>query len=199
QVLRQRNALLRKGAPAESLVPWTAALAEWGGRITAERATWVQANAGAFSATCEAISGGTPALLEYRPGFAAGENRTDAAAVTEALAAELARLAGRERERAITLAGPHRDDLAILACGPDGEIDLRDLGSGGQQRTAAIALRMIEADTVRRARGRAPLILLDDVFAELDPGRSLRILELLDRAGRGQVILTAPKESDVAL
>src|SRR5690606_39562144 len=87
----------------------------------------------------------------------------------------------------------------ILACGPDGEIDLRDFGSGGQQRTAAIALRMIEADTVRRARGRAPLILLDDVFAELDPGRSLRILELLDRAGRGQVILTAPKESDVAL
>jgi DNA replication and repair protein RecF len=199
QVLRHRNALLRRGAPAESLGPWNDALAEWGGRIAAERAGWVEANAGGFSATCEAISGGTPALLEYRPGFAAGERWHDAAAATAALAADLDRLAARERERAITLAGPHRDDLAILSCGPDGDVDLRDYGSGGQQRTAAIALRMIEADTVRRARGRTPLILLDDVFAELDPGRSLRILELLDRAGPGQVILTAPKESDVAL
>jgi DNA replication and repair protein RecF len=199
QVLRHRNALLRRGANAEAFAPWDAAFAEWGGRVAALRASWVEERRDDFARTCEVIAGGTPAVLRYRPGFAAGESLHDAAAAAHALASDLARVAQRERDRGVTLAGPHRDDLAILACGPDGEIDLRDFGSGGQQRTAAIALRMIEADTVRQSRNRAPIILLDDVFAELDPGRSLRILELLDRGERGQVILTAPKESDVAL
>ena len=199
QVLRHRNALLRRGAAGDALAPWDAALAEWGGRVAALRASWVEERRDDFGRTCEAIAGGSPALLRYKPGFAAGEELRDALAASEALAADLTRLVPRERDRGVTLAGPHRDDLAILACGPDGDIDLRDFGSGGQQRTAAIALRMIEADTVRQARHRAPIILLDDVFAELDPGRSLRILELLDRGERGQVILTAPKESDVAL
>ena len=66
-------------------------------------------------------------------------------------------------------------------------------------RTGAIALRMIEAETIREARGFQPLLLLDDVFAELDAGRSRRILELLGTERHGQVILTAPKEGDVLL
>jgi DNA replication and repair protein RecF len=74
---------------------------------------------------------------------------------------------------------------------------MRDYGSGGQQRTAAIALRMVEAETIRQARGREPVVLLDDVFAELDPGRSRRILELLEEEEPGQAILTAPKQSDL--
>ncbi|MFW6201005.1 MAG: DNA replication and repair protein RecF, partial [Gemmatimonadota bacterium] len=74
---------------------------------------------------------------------------------------------------------------------------LRQFGSGGQQRTAAIALRMIEAQTVRASRRTDPLILLDDVFAELDSGRARRLLELLEAEERGQVILTAPKASDL--
>ncbi len=56
---------------------------------------------------------------------------------------------------------------------------------------------MIEAEAVREARGRDPVILLDDVFAELDAGRSRRILELLEEEERGQAILTAPKQSDL--
>jgi DNA replication and repair protein RecF len=55
---------------------------------------------------------------------------------------------------------------------------------------------MVEADSVRGARGRDPILLLDDVFAELDPGRSRRILEWIERDEAGQVILTAPKPSD---
>ncbi|MGH7505199.1 MAG: DNA replication/repair protein RecF [Longimicrobiales bacterium] len=199
QVLRQRNALLRDGAAAPSLVPWDDALAEWGGRIVAARATWVEGSREAFATTCEAISGGTPASLRYRARLPGNAPLEDAATAAAALGTELERLAPRERERGVTLVGPHRDDLAMLACGPDGEVDLRDFGSGGQLRTAAVALRMVEAETVRRVRGRTPLVLLDDVFAELDPGRSRRILELLDREERGQVILTAPRESDVEL
>jgi DNA replication and repair protein RecF len=75
-------------------------------------------------------------------------------------------------------------------------LDLRDFGSGGQQRTAAIALRLTEAATIREARRRDPIVLLDDIFAELDPGRSERVLDLIE-SEPGQVLLTAPKPSDV--
>jgi DNA replication and repair protein RecF len=76
-------------------------------------------------------------------------------------------------------------------------VDLRAYGSGGQQRTAAVALRMIEAESLRETAGREPVILLDDVFAELDPGRSRRILRWIEQEEGGQVILTAPKPADV--
>ena len=97
----------------------------------------------------------------------------------------------------MTHPGPHRDHLEILFESSAGEVDLRDFGSGGQIRTAAIALRMIEAETIHAARGRDCVVLLDDVFAELDVARSERILELLEADERGQVLLTAPKESDI--
>ena len=66
-------------------------------------------------------------------------------------------------------------------------------------RTAALALRLVEGDAVREARGGDPILLLDDAFAELDEARRERALELMDRDRFGQVILTAPKESDVPL
>jgi DNA replication and repair protein RecF len=78
-------------------------------------------------------------------------------------------------------------------------LDLRDFGSGGQRRTAALALRLVEARTIRERRGTTPLILLDDVFAELDEGRSERVLELMEAEETGQVVLTAPRESDVRI
>ncbi len=99
----------------------------------------------------------------------------------------------------MTFVGPHRDDLAILLHTANGAVDLRNFGSGGQVRTGVVALRLIESESLRAARGRLPIILLDDVFAELDPGRSRRILELLEAEEHGQVILTAPKASDVDL
>jgi DNA replication and repair protein RecF len=109
-------------------------------------------------------------------------------------------VAEREQARGMTLAGPHRDDLRFATQSPDGQpLDLRTYGSGGQQRTAAIALRMVEAETIRETRGRESVILLDDVFAELDAGRSRRIIEWIDEADGGQVILTSPKETDVVI
>jgi DNA replication and repair protein RecF len=162
------------------------------------RAEWVALSGDGFARRYHTISGGQPARLAYAPSVPAGEVPSPREG-SEAFRVALARVAGRERERRVTLAGPHRDDLALLVEREGGERELRDFGSGGQQRTAAIALRMLEAQTVREARGREPVVLLDDVFAELDPGRSRRILELLDAEERGQVILTAPKESDLEL
>ena len=62
-----------------------------------------------------------------------------------------------------------------------------------------MALRLVEAWTIRKRRNETPLILLDDVFAELDQGRSERVLELMEEEEPGQVVLTAPKEADVKI
>lgn len=194
QVLKQRNALLRDGARAALIEPWTASLVEAGSGVMAARAKWVAEHAPGFAERYERIGGETAARLEYRPSVPAAASPETGMAM--ALAEELERVAARERERGITLRGPHRDDLGFVREGDASDRDLRDFGSGGQQRTAAISLRLTEAETIRRARDRAPIVLLDDIFAELDPGRSERVLELLEDEP-GQAILTAPKASDV--
>ncbi|MEN8144959.1 MAG: DNA replication and repair protein RecF [Gemmatimonadota bacterium] len=113
----------------------------------------------------------------------------------------LDRTAERERRHGATQVGPHRDDLAILAA-VDSTQELRDLrrfGSGGQRRTAAIGLRLLEADSVAEHSGRDALYLLDDVFAELDRERSERVVSLLDTNRSGQIVMTAPKSADMPL
>lgn len=192
--LKQRNALLRSGAPGAVLAPWTDALVERAAEVMAARARWVAEHAPGFALRYERIGDEAPARLEYRCSVA-GAGSPDAD-MTGALRVELERVAQREREQGVTLRGPHRDDLGLVVDGEGGGLDLRDFGSGGQQRTAAIALRLTEASTIRAARDRAPIVLLDDIFAELDPARSERVLELIEDEP-GQVILTAPKPSDV--
>ena len=71
------------------------------------------------------------------------------------------------------------------------------MGSAGQQRTAAIVLRLLEAATHRDAKGVTPLLLLDDPFAELDRRRTSRILALLDEVGTGQCVLCVPREDEI--
>lgn len=201
QVVLRRNALLRQGAPAAQVAAWNAGLVEWGSRITAARAEWVREHAAAFAERAATIAGGAAARLEYAP--CVGDPKHETGAVAAAFHAELERVAERERRRGVTLVGPHRDDLRTFGeSAVGGWIDLRTFGSGGQQRTAAVALRMVEAETLRATRGTSPILLLDDVFAELDAGRARRILAWVDAqaAGRqGQVLLTAPKASEVAV
>jgi DNA replication and repair protein RecF len=105
---------------------------------------------------------------------------------------------GREHDarRLITHAGPHRDDLAVSL----GARDLRLVGSAGQQRTAAIALRLLEAATYRSRGGAQPVLLLDDPFAELDRTRAARVLGLLEEnsaKGHGQTILCVPRDDEI--
>ena len=78
-----------------------------------------------------------------------------------------------------------------------GGVSVRKFGSAGQQRTAAIALRLLEWAWHRERGGREPLLLLDDPVAELDRGRAARVLSLLTSQAAGQVLLAVPREDDI--
>jgi len=196
-VLRRRNAALRDGSSGDVLAVWDDALVESGTHVIRARTAWVHAYAPRFATLYAMISGGAQANMTYDADVAPEDGGDEH--VAAAFAARLRRVAARERERGVTLAGPHRDDLRLYMLDESVPAELRQFGSGGQVRTAAIALRLIEAETVHRARGFRPLLLLDDVFAELDVPRSRRVLELLRAQQHGQVLLTAPKDADVLL
>lgn len=207
-VLSQRNEALRAGR-AGVIDAWTPGLVEPGGRLMAARSRWAAERADGFRAYHEAVSGGAGATLRYEPGLGGrtaepaepSPGPAPAESWSERLARRLETAADRDRRRGFTTVGPHRDDLEIRARLDAGETerDLRSFGSGGQKRTAAIALRLVEADSLRDARGREPVYLLDDVFAELDRERADRVFRLLEEGRTGQVFFTAPKPADVPL
>jgi DNA replication and repair protein RecF len=203
QTLLQRNSLLRAGQPAALVAAWNGGLVRAGSRIVAARAHWVADRAPAFAARVREIAGGVDGSLDYEPALPlpAPAAVLGAGEIAAFFDAELERVSERERRRGTSLVGPHRDDLRMRAAGGAGGewVDLRTFGSGGQQRTAAVALRMIEGETLRDRLGSEPVILLDDVFAELDVGRSQRILAWVEREKSAQVILTAPKRGDFDL
>jgi DNA replication and repair protein RecF len=197
QALFQRNTLLRQGSPATLVELWNDPLVAAGSRVLEARARWVADRAESFAAHYARVAGGQPGTLALAPSVEIGGEAPSVAAIAAAFRDKLVRVAEREGRRGMTLAGPHRDDLRFATHAPDGTaLELRTYGSGGQQRTAAIALRMVEAETIRQTRGRESVILLDDVFAELDPGRSQRIVEWIEGEEGGQVILTSPKPTD---
>lgn len=189
--LLRRNAALREaGRSARSeraITVWEAPLAEDGAVLWEHRLAWAAEYRARFAERCAAIGEDAPVAMRYEPALAG------AADLREALARALAEKRPLDLRRGLTHAGPHRDDLGLTIGGRD----LRTFGSAGQQRTAAIALRMLEAETLRARRGRTPLLLLDDPFAELDVRRSSRIVQLLAEAGLGQTILAVPREADI--
>lgn len=199
-VLAQRNATLKADAPAALVRVWDPPLVEAGARVLAARRDWSEAWEPTYRRYHEIISGGQGAGMRHRSGLPeAGDAGLPAEveAIADGFREALCATAERERRSGSTAVGPHRGELRLTLEREDGPMDVRDFGSGGQRRTAALALRLTEAATIREARGREPLVLMDDVFAELDEGRSERILDLIETEETGQVILTAPKESDV--
>ena len=195
--LTQRNAAIRGGGDATAVCAWDPVLTRSGGEVSFTRARWIRGHADAFSRLYSQISGGLPAEIRYKPSVSGAETEATAEGSADRYRIALASSRIHESRRRTTVVGPHRDDLRFWAADRDGGRDLREYGSGGEQRTVALALRMLEAETLRENRGSAPILLLDDVFGELDEDRSRRVLGLLDGIGSGQVILAAPKESDV--
>ncbi|MEJ2343211.1 MAG: DNA replication and repair protein RecF [Gemmatimonadales bacterium] len=196
----QRNGALRKAASSDELQPWTDELVSAGSSVITARAAWAVGCADGFSKYHEAISGGPGARLAYRSSVGPPAPGADARTWEERFREALSSAEERERQQGRTLVGPHRDDLDLSSAVADEENRaIRRFGSGGQQRTAALALRLVEADTLRDRAGVEPVYLLDDVFAELDRERSSSLLALLEDGRCGQAVLTAPKPADIAL
>ena len=198
QVLGQRNAALKDGRGRGSVEAWDEGLVENGARVVEERRRWVDRWREDFSSYYRRVSGAREGRLEYQPGLKL-DGAGDKDGIVEAYRLALLETRDREARLGNTVVGPQRDDLLLSVTEVGAGRDLREYGSGGQRRTAALALRLVEAATIREARGQEPIILMDDVFAELDPGRSERILALMEEEETGQVLLTVPKESDIRL
>ncbi len=195
--LAQRNAALRalggQTRDAESLdsvAAFEPALADAGAAMLVRRHRWASDAAEAYAEILDAIGERTSVALSLKRG---GGARVSEADLAEWLSTTLAAQRVHDVRRGTTHSGPHRDEMQLLLDGRD----LRSFGSNGQQRSAAIALRMLEARTLRQALGTAPLLLLDDPFAELDADRSARILQLLGSRGLGQVVLAVPRSEDI--
>jgi DNA replication and repair protein RecF len=195
--LARRNAALREAARTArgsdaSVAIWEPPLAEHGAVLWSERRNWVASIEARFEELCHDIGEAGRVRLRYSSSVNASDN------LAQALAAALAEKRPLDLRRGITHVGPHRDDMIITSNDADATPrDLRTFGSAGQQRSAAIALRMLEASTFRERTGRAPVFLLDDPFAELDERRASRVLSILTRERLGQTILAVPRESDI--
>jgi DNA replication and repair protein RecF len=190
--LKHRNAAIRdiarKGKGHEAGVAvWEAPLALHGGILVIERRQWLAEVANRFSTLCAAIGERGRVELRYE---GAAVNEIDPA---EALARLLDARRGSDIRRGATNTGPHRDTLTMTLDGHE----LRNVGSAGQQRTAAVALRLIEAETYQRRSGSAPVFLMDDPFAELDAKRGAAIVSVLRDSAIGQTFLAVPKASDI--
>jgi DNA replication and repair protein RecF len=199
KVLTQRNQLLRQireqGGQGQTLPVWEQELATNGAYIFQERARSIN-GLNAFADRWFRNLGGWGQQLEigYRPALAEPEGvvlrnvpaDNDAAlgAIHSAFMQALER--GRQRDVAagMSLIGPHRDDLCFLVDG----IDLNTYGSRGQQRLAALSLKLAELDLLAARVGSRPILLLDDVLSELDAEKQSAVLRVA--AGEGQTLLT---------
>src|SRR4029079_13980461 len=124
---------------------------------------------GGYEAVAEG-AGRTDATMEYKPSLELQASAPDRDDLAAALLAEVERRRGEEIDRGISLVGPHRDDLA-LAIGP---LPVKGYASHGESWSMALALRLASYDLLRSA-GDDPILILDDVFAELDAERRERL------------------------
>jgi DNA replication and repair protein RecF len=201
RVLRQRVAMLksaglarRTGAAADlrTLDVWDEHLAEHGGQLLAARLELV-AELAAPAAKAYAAVAPTSAPLRLRystalPGV--DETDTDPERLAAALRTELTRLRPQEVERGVTLVGPHRDDLEIHL----GDLPIRGYASHGESWSTVLALRLASYDLLR-SEGAEPVLILDDVFAELDVSRRAQLAEIAGQAE--QVLITVAVAEDV--
>jgi len=183
-----RRALRHRAKAGADVADWEALLARSGATVAAARREWVERWAARYGEHCRAIGETARSELCYASRGTAGEAE---------LAAALERSREKDLARGRTSVGPHRDDLRLLLGGRE----LRIYGSAGQWRTAAMALRLVEAETLAAegAGSALPVLCLDDAFAELDAARSARLGALVDGlAERGsQVFATVPRDGEM--
>jgi len=203
RVLRQRNALLRtaylarkvagRAGDLSTLDVWDVHLARHGAELVAGRLELCAALANHVGKAYDAVSAGRgEARIAYEAKSWSGEPPAapDREAIEAALATALTEARTSEVERGVTLVGPHRDDVVLTL----GELPAKGYASHGECWSFALALRLAAFELLR-SEGVEPVLVLDDVFAELDSGRRLRLAEMVGSAS--QVLVTCAVAEDV--
>lgn len=200
RVLKQRNALLKSAAAHRrspgpevlaTLDVWDAHLARNGAELLAARLELVDALRPLVAQAYAALAPASGAAdLTYKSSLGDIELSTDRGQLADQLLKGVADSRKQELERGVSLVGPHRDELVLRL----GELPARGYASHGESWSFALALRLAAFDLLR-ADGDDPVLILDDVFAELDAGRRSRLAERVARAE--QVLITAAVPADV--
>ena len=188
RVLRQRNTLLRTRAPQASIAPWTEQLIDLAATITAERISLVSALNPLVSKNYRELNEVKPASIIYKSNV---ENLNDNSEFNKTLiTSKLNEVQYQEVERGVTLVGPHRDDLILQL----GDFPAKGYASHGESWSFAISLKIASLELLK-SQGLDPILILDDVFAELDTNRRARLVQATKLAE--QTIVTAAVEGDL--
>jgi DNA replication and repair protein RecF len=218
RVLRQRNSLLKTAGAARrsgsgssraesalsTLSVWDSHLARTGAELLAARLALVEELKPLVGKAYEAVARGATradATIGYRSSFDLPESTTkeleeydgglpDRERLAEAILAEVERRRSDELDRGVSLVGPHRDELVLML----GGLPVKGYASHGESWSFALALRLASYDLLR-STGDDPILILDDVFAELDTERRQRLAEMVSDAE--QVLVTAAVPADV--
>ena len=213
RVLKQRNTLLRtarqtgaKGTSLSTLDAWDESLIKFGSEIVAARLALVERMRPLLTEAYQAIAiaNNEPHILmksSLLGDVVAEEDDSDSlehiensneSEVEQLFRSKLAQIRSRELDRGITMVGPHRDDLVMMLS----DLPAKGYASHGESWSFALALRLASIDLLRaETRSGDPVLILDDVFAELDAGRRARLAELV--ANNEQVLITAAVGEDV--
>ena len=188
RVVKQRNTLLKTRAPESALTPWTEQLIQYGAQLTAERIKLVDDLNPYVAANYKNLNEVKTAAISYK---SSTENLSaDIAHNAEVLTARQAEVAGQEIERGVSLIGPHRDDLHLQL----GDFPAKGYASHGESWSMAISLR-VGSYNLLKSEGAEPVLILDDIFAELDTSRRQQLTSVTHMAE--QTFITAAVESDL--
>ncbi len=196
RTLTQRNSLLRRIREEEAdraeLSYWDEVIVDNGRRILDWRHETLEAMAGPLlDAHREIAPEETGLTVRYVSNVQPGPGETNEAALRR----RLRETSDKEVWNGATLVGPHRDDFTFESDGRE----LTEFASRGQQRTAILALKLAELDVLAALDGRPPLLLLDDVFSELDPDRRAHLVRRIGSLPQAIVTTTTPDDLDPAL
>ncbi len=199
RALKQRNALLQQLRRGGRLAPrmldaWGEELVQLGARIIDSRRRFLEQFAGFLAEAYRLLHAvGEEPTMEYVT-VADVQDAPDTEAIAEQFRKKLDGLAQREHEQGRTLAGPHRDEVVFRL----GDYEVRPYASQGQHRTVGLALRIATFLYLRDRLEETPLLLLDDVFGNLDAQRAEVVLDLLNSDAVGQSFITAARPEALA-
>jgi DNA replication and repair protein RecF len=188
RVVKQRNTLLKTRAPESALNPWTEQLIQYGAQLSAERIKLVDELGPFVQSQYANLNEVKPASISYKSNT---ENLSaDTNENINVLTERQKEVARQENERGVSLIGPHRDDLHLQL----GDFPAKGYASHGESWSMAISLRLGSYHLLK-SDGATPVLILDDIFAELDTVRRAQLTSATHIAE--QTIITAAVESDL--